>query len=513
MTPATEVPPQPVSVPPASSVEDVSSQRRGPWWRRALLTAVLCGVALLTGMSAFDWLSSFKTEPPRQEESAIRKTYGVVVFEVQPAHLQRVITAFGTTRADRQVTVAAEVSGRVVEADRLEVGRAVEAPRVSVGQDGQSVRSGGDLLVRIDPLTYEERVIQAKKLLAQDDVELTRLNQEHENNQRLLKTDQANLKTATVEFENAKNLRKQKVGTDSAVRRAEQEMRRYQSAVIRLENEIGLFDVRKQQLFSRRDAHESDLELAQLDLDRTEVRPPFSGVLSEVFVEQGQFVRPGESLVRLTDPARVEIPLSLQLSDYLEISVLREQGTPIHVALAENETAAPRWFSDPLDELRQAPEADERTRTVKIYTEVDNTEQEVPLLPGTFVHGRILGTVRRDTIAIPRDAVIDGMVFVAVPDEPDADSDSSPSSAAISARVERRPVKVSRTLQSLVMVEAGLAPGDWVVLTNLDVIFEGAQLKIINDSGIRRLADELARLRTPQVRIVEEIVRMRPPQP
>ncbi len=495
-----------------------------------MLTVVLCGVALLTGMTTFGWLSSFKREPPRQEESAIRKTYSVTVFEVQPAHLQRVITAFGTARADRQVTVAAEVSGRVVEADRLEVGRAVEAPRVSVGPDGQSVRTGGDLLVRIDPLTYEERVIQAKKMLAQDDVELTRLNQEHENNQRLLKTDRANLKTATVEFENAQNLLRQKVGTSSAVRRAEQEMRRYKSAVIRLENEIGLFEVRKQQLFSRRDANESDLELAQLDLNRTEVRPPFSGVLSEIFVEQGQFVRQGDPLVRLTDPARVEIPLSLQLSDYLEISTLREQGRPIHVALAENETAEPRWFSDPLEELRQAPEADERTRTVKIYTEVDNAAQDVPLLPGTFVHSRILGTVRRDTIAIPRDAVIDGMVFVAVPTSSDAGSGSSSSAStspsstssgstsssasdAISARVERRPVKVSRTLQSLVMVEAGLAPGEWVVLTNLDVIFEGAQLKIENGSGIRRLADEIAHLRTPQVRIVEEIVRMRPPQP
>src|SRR5690606_22244531 len=128
-----------------------------------------------------------------------------------------------------------------------------------------------------------------KKLLAQDDVEIARLNQEHENNQRLLKAEQANLKTAREEYDNARQLREKRAGTDSAVRRAELEMRQYQDAVIRLQNELNLFEVRKQQILSRRDAHESDLQLARLDLIRTEVRPPFSGVLSDVFVEEGQF--------------------------------------------------------------------------------------------------------------------------------------------------------------------------------------------------------------------------------
>ncbi|MBX3439096.1 MAG: efflux RND transporter periplasmic adaptor subunit, partial [Planctomycetaceae bacterium] len=439
----------------------------------------------MAGMTVFEWLASFKVEPQRQDESALRKTYSVSVFEARPADLQRVITAFGTARAEREVTVAAEVPGQIVEANRLRVGRAVSAPSVSTGADGQSERSGGDLLLRVDPLTYLERVIQARKLLAQDDVELTRLTQEHENNLRLIKTDQANLKTATIEYENAKQLAKRQVGTDSAVRKAELDMRRYEDAVIRLENEIRLFDVRKQQIFSRRDAHASDLEIAQLDLNRTEVRPPFSGVLSQVLVEQGQFVRAGDPLFRLTDPTRVEIPLSLQLSDYLEIGEVREQGTSVRVSMAENETAEPRWFSDPLRDVRQAPEADERTRTVKVYTEVDNTAQPVPLLPGTFVHARILGTVRKGVTVIPRDAVINGMVFIAVPvkngiaesslESTSTEPDSENSWTAV---VERRPIRTGRTLQSLVVVESGIEPGDWIVMTNLDVIYDGARLRI-----------------------------------
>lgn len=511
MIPATEAPPRPASGPSFDSDVLAAPRRRGGWFWRTLLSVLLGSGALLLGMTTFEWLSSFKVEPPRQDETAIRKTYSVTVFEVRPADLQRVITAFGTARAKREVIVASEVSGQIIEANRLNVGRFVAAPGVTTGPDGQSVRSDGDLLIRIDPLTYQERVIQAKKLLAQDDVDLARLNQEHENNLRLLRTEQKNLQIAKAEFENIQRLRQKGVGTESSVRQAELEMRRYEDAVVRLQNEIDLFGVRGQQILSRRETHESDLEMAQLDLNRTMVRPPFSGVLSEVMVEQGQFVRQGEPLLRLTDPERVEVPLSLQLSDYLEIGALREQGQPIRVSLAENETAQPRWFSDPLNELRQAPEADERTRTVKVYTEVDNAAQDVPLLPGTFVHSRILGAVLRDVIVIPRDAVINGTVFVAVPET--EESASAAQSDVWTARVSRRPVEIGRTLQSLVVVDSGLQRGEWVVMTNLDVIYEGAQLRIEKDAGVRHLADELARLRTPQVRVVDEIVHMRPPQP
>ena len=434
--------------------------------------------------------------------------------------LQRVITAFGTAVADREVVVAAQVAGQVVEVNRLEVGRAVRAPHVTQAADGTTVPDSGDLLVRIDPGTYQELVLQAKKLLTQDDVELERIDQEHANNKRLLQTEQSNVKTSRSEFDDAVRLEEKGVGTESAVRRAELELRRYEDAVIRLENELNLYDVRRKAITSRKDAHRSDLELANLDLDRTEVRPPFTGVLSEVHVEQGQYVRPGEPLVRLTDPGRVEVPLSLTLSDYLAIAAVRDEGRQVRVALAENETTEPRWFSDPLEEVRQAPEADERTRTVKIYTEVDNDQQTVTLLPGTFVHARIAGPVLPQAVAIPRDALVEGAVFVAVPEDAQEVTEESdgahpangstpqasspdPQSPIWYARVERRPVEVGRTLQSLVQIERGLAAGEWIVTTNLDVIFDGARLKIDPGEGERSLEDELADLRTPQVRIVD----------
>ena len=476
---------------------------------------MICIAALLAGGGIFDWLAAFKKEPPRQDDPGIAKTYSVSVFQAEATNLQRVITAFGAAAADREVVVASEVSGLVVQVGRLEVGLPVRASSITNRRDGTTQSADGDLLVRVDPQTYQERVLQTRKLLAQDDIDLEQLDQTHANNQRLLKTELANVKTSTTEYENVLRLQQRGVGTETAVRRAELEMRRYEDAVNRLENELGLYEVRRKAISSRKDAHQSDLELASQDLKRTEVRPPFSGVLSEVFVEEGQYVRPGEPLVRLTDPRRVEIPLSLTLSDYLALAAQRDAGRQVRVELAENETAEPRWFSDPLEDLRHAPEADQRTRTVKVYTEVDNDQQTVPLLPGTFVHARIAGPVLTDAIVIPRDAVVEGSVFVAVPEadvnrpegEPTStsDSQSTPLNGSWFARVERRPVATGRTLQSLVLIERGLDPGDWIVTTNLDVIFEGARLKIDSGEGERRLKDELAGLRSPQVRIVDAL--------
>ena len=511
----------------SSGTQEPSQPRVRSWWLRALLSVVACLIALLAGGGIFNWLTSFKQEPPRQEDPGVAKTYSVTVFQAEQKNLQRVITAFGTAVADREVVLSAEVSGQVVEVHHLEVGRNVRTSTITKHSDGSTRSDDGDLLVRIDPQTYQEHVLQTKKLLALDDVELEQLDQQHENNQRLLKTEQANFKTSQTEYENALKLEQRGVGTSSAVRRAELDLRRYEDAVIRLENELSLYEVRRKAIISRKDAHQSDLELANLNLKRTQVRPPFTGVLSEVFVEAGQYVRPGEPLVRLTDPRRVEIPLSLTLSDYLAIAALRDAGRQVRVALAENETTQPRWFSDPVEELRQAPEADERTRTVKVYTEVDNHQQEVALLPGTFVHARITGPILAGAIVIPRDALVEGTIFVAIPEsdidsnKPSADNNpntvlpGSPSSTLNTqpttqndswfARVERRRVTAGRTLQSLVLIEQGLSAGEWVVTTNLDVLFDGARLKIDPGEGERCLADQLAELRSPQVQIVEEL--------
>ena len=432
---------------------------------RTIVSVVLAAGALLAGLAAFVGLASLKQPPAARDK--IVKTYNVEVFSVEPTDLREIISAFGTARADREVIVAAQVAGTIVEVHpRLKVGQAVRAHQ-------ESERLSGDLLVRIDPRTYAERVTQAERRIAEDEAELERVKQEQANNEVLLKQAEEDVQTYREEYDRIRGLAERGVATPNDVTKTRLELQRYEAALLQRKNEQELFPLRIEQLRRRQTTNQSELQVAQLDLNRTEVRPPFEGLLSEVMVEQGQYVRPGDPLLRLTHTGLVEVPVPLTLADYARlgkrVADARETGDAPVVALAENETADPRWKGRL---VRVAPEADERTRTIMGYVVVENGSQPVPLLPGTFVNARIEGPLLEDVTVVPRDAIVEGKLFVANGD----------------GTAERREVNVVRTLQTLAIVSGGIKPGEQVILTNLDVIYDGAQVAV---QARRALRDEI----------------------
>ena len=82
-------------------------------------------------------------------------------------------------------------------------------------------------------------------------------------------------------------------------------------------------------------------------------------------------------------------------------------------------------------------------------------------------------------IAIPRDCISDGTVYVA------------DDGRAVKRRIER-----GHTLQSLVLIDEGLEAGDQVILTNLDILDDRAKVDV---QQIRTLADELELMEVPLV--------------
>jgi len=109
---------------------------------------------------------------------------------------------------------------------------------------------------------------------------------------------------------------------------------------------------------------------------------------------------------------------------------------------------------------------------------VVNTGQKNPLLPGTFVNARIKGSVIKGAVAVPRDAIVSGHVFVATQLKPVASDRNS--SQVLQGVAHSRKVTVNRTLRSLAIIGSGLQPGDRVILTNLDVIHDGATIRVLS---------------------------------
>lgn len=476
---------------------------------RRLLSVVLVVAVLAVGVTIFGMLAAL-APPPVVSPPPVRR-YNVEVFDIAPAKLQELIPSFGTARADREVVVSAQVAGTVTEMlEDLRVGRTVAPPQPQASP-ATADKADGDLLVEIDRQVFEQQLSQIEGRLREAQAEVSRLAQEQKNADRLLKVLQADANTAEEEYTRIKGLRERGVATPSDVTRALLDFRKYEDALVRQQNESSLAPLRVSSAKERLQTLQSDLAIAKKNLGDTRVYPPFAGTLAEVMIDEGQYVRVGDPLVRLTDTSMVEVPLPVKLSDFRKIQQLLESGVEPAVALAPDMQGEAKWTGKI---VRVAPEADVRSRTIDVFVRVDNNLQPKPLLPGTFVHARIDGPILNDAIAIPREALLGGRLMVAVSrmavdTKPESEStEESPASPFEVAVIELNPADV-RTLQTIVLLEtsvfASLLPEDrqpvQVILTNLDVLTAGVPIDIQSHTGLQAYLKQLG---LPVIRQLDE---------
>ncbi|MEZ6058975.1 MAG: efflux RND transporter periplasmic adaptor subunit [Planctomycetaceae bacterium] len=449
--------------------------------RRLVFSEVL--IALLLFGSVFVFAALRAQKPEVQEKQIDPVSFNVDVFVTEEVDFRELLTGFGTARAEREVVIAAQVSGEVVEIHpNLNVGHPVVSGQTVVFPDRPSEQRNADLLLRIDPRDYVERVEQASNRVAEAGAEIAQLQQQLRNTETQLGKARQDVKTLQDEYERIKSAFDKQASSPSELNRSLLELRRYEDTIIQLESQQSVLPLQIAAAKQRLATGNSEVTRAETDLQRTSVTPPFDGIISEVTVEQGQFVRAGEPLLRLTDPDRVEIPVSLGMEDFLLIENDLQQGRRPVTSLAENETSPAEWSGQI---VRISPVADASSRTVEVFVDVNNADQIRTLLPGTFVHARIDGPVWSDAIVIPREAIIEDHVFV-------VDSDG---------KAVKRRIRTGRRLQSMIVVEQGLQPGEKVILTNLDIVEDGKRVTI---QAATTPADEIAELRLPVLRLLDE---------
>lgn len=447
--------------------------------RRLIISQILIAVLLLLSFGAFKFLSDQK--PKVQQREIVASRLNVNVFVGKRVAFQELLTGFGTARADREVIVAAQVSGEIIDVHpQLKIGQAVQAGQVINPSDGPSTVRDADQLLKIDARDLQQRVDQATNRIGEAADEISRLKVQKSNLDRQLAKASAVLGTLKEELALARAAAGRQVGTKSELNRALLEVQRYEDNLIQLENQVASIPLQISAAENRLASSKTEQQRAENDLAKTEVYPPFDGVLSQVFIERGRFVRAGDQLIKLIDPSTVEIPVALGFEDYLQLQDILQQGLKPTVRLSENETAEPRW-SGML--VRASPEADSRSRTVEVFVEVENSSGSTPLLPGTFVYSQIEGREYTNTMLIPRETVVDGAVFVV--DE--------------SNIARKKAVRLGRRFQSLVMVMQGLEEGDQLVLTNLDIVQDGKPVVIQETSDA---TTELSAVRTPLIRLL-----------
>lgn len=199
------------------------------------------------------------------------------------------------------------------------------------------------------------------------------------------------------------------------------------------------------QATARRDSARANLAAAQAgvrqageQVDYTVVRAPYSGLITERFVQIGETVRPGQPLIAGLSLAQLRVEVQVPQAD---IAAIREHKTAV-VRLADGRDV-------PAEKLIVFPYADANTHTFTVRLELP--EVETGLQPGNSAKVRFkLGEAERLLVpatALVRRSEVQGVYVVTA-----------------EGSVVLRQIRLGHAFADRVEVLAGLSAGDVVAL-------------------------------------------------
>lgn len=193
---------------------------------------------------------------------------------------------------------------------------------------------------------------------------------------------------------------------------------------------------------------ESELQLNEAQLAKTELRAPFSGRLGLRRVSEGTYVTPQTRIASLHDVSPIKIDFSLP-EKYAGLIAI---GSTIRFTVSGN----PSVFTGRVYAVE--PRVDENTRTIQARATSPNSDGA--LLPGAFADIELVLREHEDAISVPTIAVVPELGGRKV-------------YALNHGRVEERMVETGIRTDSMVQVLSGLAPGDTVLTSGLQLVRPG----------------------------------------
>lgn len=320
-------------------MEKISHQNTKPSFIKRMIPVLLVITVVVVLMQ---FMKGMKQEPVKVPEKP--KGFLVETASIMPSDLTLQINTQGTLQPKRQITLTAEISGKVVSL----------SPSFLPGNQFKT----GDILVTIDPADYQVAVARAEANLASAE--------------------------AKLELEQAKS---------------EQAKKDWQSFGKKGQPSDLLLNI--PQLNGAKasvNAAKADLMKARRDLQKTEIKAPFNGSVISKAVDLGQFVGVSGGLGMIAGTDVAEVRLSLTNQDLLKLHLLDHsfEQTPMQVE-----------FTDDLGQLvakgslkRLESSKDGRTLLNYAVAEIKQPFAQ-DLLFNTFLQATITGTTYNGVYAIP----------------------------------------------------------------------------------------------------------------
>lgn len=322
------------------------------------------------------------------------------------------IEAVGTVEPEQSVQVRAQVNG-VLQSVAFREGDKVKA---------------GQLLMQIDPRTYQAQYQQALAALARDKAQLENARAQQERLEPLLKR----------EF------------------------------ITRQEYEVAVTSTKS--LEATLQANQAAAEQARIQLEYTRIHAPITGRTGALAVKPGNLVAAGGGgggtpLVTINSTDPILVSFSIPERQLEEIRRYQDEKD-MRIEILADRTSPPvasgkLVFVDNI--------ITPQTGTVVLKTRVENDEEA--LWPGQFINVRIVLTVEQNAVVVPEAAVQPGQEgsFVYLVDEEN--------------KVRVQPVKVSRQIGGDVVLTAGVKPGDQLITEIPQALQPGATVRVAGAEG------------------------------
>ena len=377
-----------------------------------LLRIILCLLILAGGVIGMKKMKQMKKPPQKVERK--EPALPVEVVQVQPEKAPVIISGYGEIISRTEVTLPAEVAGRIIFAHKeLQTGAVIKK---------------GEVLYKINEEDFRLNLKSA---------------------QARLKSLVSDLELARKEYARVSNLySKKKVGTQSSVEKGEQAVNAINNQIIQIKQTI---------------------DQAKLQLSRCVIRAPFTGRVTELHAEEDEYVTPGKDLLTLTDDSDLEVQVSLDSRD--AVKWLRFQPSKQEdrswFGLPEETNCTVTWTENDgtraEGRLDRVVRFDPRTRSLTVAVRLQpGPSSPFPLVQGMFCRVDIEGRSLERVFVLPRSAV----------------SFEQTVSVAQGNRLRTRKVEVARVEGGTAFITNGLEQGEQVIITRLEKPLENSLVSI-----------------------------------
>lgn len=381
-----------------------------------IFKVMLPGIIIIIVITISVIMVMAKPEPEKKQAVEIARNIRVVT--AQSGRVVLSVKTQGTVQAKQQIDLVPQVSGQVVY---------VSDKFVSGG-----LFKKGELILRLEPRDYQYQVTAAESRVTES--------------RQVLVREQAEGALAKSEWD----LLGHGEATDLTLRKPQ------------------LADASAKLM-----AAEANLKVAILNLERTEIRAPFNGLLTTKNVDLGQYLSPGTNIGRFlsTDVLEVRLPMSSNDLAQFNFAGLQSGKTTLDVTLRGRLAGHQNHWKGKI--VRTEGLIDSKTRIIYVVAELRGNQRismdgKTPISIGQFVSAEVEGRVFESVFQLPRDVLRQGNSVLVVDEN---------------NKLQTRTVQVVESNRDFVVISGGLEDGDIICKSQLGVDVDGLLVKFDRQEG------------------------------